>query len=289
MKKQDGFLGQISFVIPEKIRELVLQNNLVSDLYLTDIGYYPYAKHHFRKRDSGNPEYILIYNIKGEGIITINNKEYPIGSDHFFIIPKGIPHTYSSSSKNPWSIYWIHFSGHKAHLFTSKSLEPIKIERGKSSRINERIKLFDDIFRNLERGFSNETLEYINLCLNHLLSSFTHVNQFRTVNYYSDKDFVSQGINFMLENLNRKLKLKELSATFNISSSHFSRVFTNKTGHSPINYFIQLKIQAACRLLDTTNLSISEISREIGFDNPFYFSRIFKKLMNMAPREYRKR
>ena len=90
-------------------------------------------------------------------------------------------------------------------------------------------------------------------------------------------------------NINQKLQVKAFAKIFNSSSSHFSRLFTKQTGHSPINYFIQLKIQAACKLLDNTDLSINDISYKMGFDNPFYFSRIFKKLMNMAPRDYRKR
>jgi AraC family transcriptional regulator of arabinose operon len=289
MKKQEGFQGQISHVIPEKIINIIGENPLISDLYLTDIGYYPDAKHHFRKRVQGINKNILIYNIKGTGLITLHNKEFTIPPDNYFIIPKNTPHTYSANSKDPWTIYWIHFSGSKAHLFIPKTIESIKIERGTSSRINERIKLFNDIFKNVERGFSNEILEYINLCLNYLLGSFTHVNQFRTLNNFSKKDFVSEGINYMLENINQKLQVKDFATMFNLSSSHFSRVFTNQTGHSPINYFIQLKVQAACKLLDNTDMSINDISHKMGFDNPFYFSRIFKKLMNMAPRDYRKR
>lgn len=289
MKKKEGFLGQASYVIPTKIIDHIKDNPLISDLYITDIGFYPSAKHHFRKRAEGINEYILIYSVKGFGFISVQNNKHTIEPDHYFIIPKNMPHTYSASSENPWSIYWIHFSGHKAHLFCPNLSEPIEIEKGKFSRVNERIKLFEDIFRNLDRGFNNDVLEYINLCLSYLLSSFTHVNQFRVLSNIDNNDLVSQGINFMLENLDKKLTLRDLSNTFNISSSHFSRLFTNQTGHSPINYFIQLKIQKSCKLLDTTILNISEISLRLGFDNPFYFSRIFKKYMNMSPRAYRKR
>ena len=60
MKKEDGFPGQISFVLPEKIVGLIKENPLISDLYLTDIGYYPQAKHHFRERPMGSAQFILI-------------------------------------------------------------------------------------------------------------------------------------------------------------------------------------------------------------------------------------
>ncbi|WP_423127911.1 AraC family transcriptional regulator [Gaoshiqia sp. Z1-71] len=289
MKKQEGFPGQISYVIPDKILDMVTANPLIADLYITDIGYYPQARHHFRERKKGVSQAILIYNIEGKGIITAGNTKHELPPDHFLIIPPGMPHAYFADKEKPWSIYWIHFAGPKAALFSRLALLPVSIERGKTSRINERLELFNEIFKNFDRGFSIETLEYTNLCLSRLLASFTHLGQFRLINENREKDPVGQSINFMLENLGRKLTLKELAAELKLSSSHFARLFSKQTGHSPIDYFIQLKIQRSCRLLDNTKLSVADVARETGFDDQFYFSRQFRRLMNMSPREYRKR
>ncbi len=289
MKKKDGFPGQLSYVIPDKILELVKSNPLTADLYLTDIGYYPQARHHFRERISGISQAILIYNVHGKGVVSTGGLRQELPPDHFLIIPPGVPHAYFADARDPWSIYWIHFAGSKSRLFSVPGLQPVPIERGPTSRVNDRIDLFNEIFRNLERGFSIETLEYTNLCLSHLLASFTHLRQFRLVKEGMEKDPVTQSINFMLENLDRKLKLEEMADEVKLSASHFSRLFTNRTGHSPIDYFIQLKIQRACRLLDNSDRSIAEVAREMGFEDQFYFSRLFRKVMNMSPRVYRKR
>jgi AraC-like DNA-binding protein len=289
MKKEDGFPGQISFVLPDKITGLIKTNPLIADLYLTDIGYYPQARHHFRERPSGSAQIILIYCTEGLGEIRAGETLYVVPADHFFIIPAGMPHAYHSDEQNPWSIYWIHFTGIKAGLFSRFALQPLAIDRSKSSRIIERIDLFSEIFRNLDRGFSIETLEYVNLCLPHLLASFTHLSQFRLIKESGEKDPVAQSINFMLDNLTKKLKLEEVAAETGLSASHFSRLFVNRTGHSPIDYFIQLKIQRACRLLDNSGWMIADVAREMGFDDQFYFSRIFRKVMGMSPVEYRKR
>lgn len=289
MKKKDGFPGQLSYVIPDMILKLVRHNPLISDLYITDIGYYPQARHHFRERITGISQTILIYNIQGKGVISTGVLHQELPSDHFFIIPAGVPHAYYADDRDPWSIYWVHFAGPRSRLFPGIELQPVSIERGPTSRVNDRIDLFSEIFRNLERGFSIETLEYINLCLSHLLASFTHLRQFRLVKEDLEKDPVNQSINFMLENLNRKLKLHEMAAEVKLSASHFSRLFAKRTGHSPIDYFIQLKMQRACRLLDNSGRSIAETAREMGFEDQFYFSRQFRKVMNMSPRVYRKR
>jgi len=288
MKKEDGFPGQISFVIPEKILILVKNNPLIADLYITDTGYYPQARYHFRERPSGSNQFILIYCVDGQGEIRLNETVHTVSGDQFFIIPAGMPHAYRSDENNPWSIYWIHFSGNKAGIYSRFACQPQSIERSKTSRITDRIDLFSEIFRNLDRGFSTETLEYVNQCLPHLLASFTHLSQFRLIKESGEKDPVAQGINFMLENLTKKLKLEEIAAETGLSASHFSRLFVNRTGHSPIDYFIQLKIQRACRLLDNSGWTIADISREMGFDDQFYFSRVFRKVMGMSPNEYRK-
>ncbi|MCK9411814.1 MAG: AraC family transcriptional regulator [Prolixibacteraceae bacterium] len=289
MKKEDGFPGQISFVIPERILAMVKDNPLTSDLYITDIGYYPEARFHFRERPSGTAQFILIYCVSGRGEIRLNNILHDLNADHFFIIPDGMPHSYHSDEQNPWSIYWIHFAGRKATSYSRFACQALSIERIKASRINDRIDLFSEIFRNLDRGFSLEALEYVNLSLPHLLASFTHISQFRLVRESGENDPVTQSINFMLDHLTRKLKLEKIAAETGLSASHFSRIFLARTGHSPIEYFIQLKVQRACRLLDNSGWMIADVAREMGFDDQFYFSRVFRKVMGMSPAEYRRR
>ncbi len=289
MKKEDGFPGQISFVIPERILALVKDNPLIADLYLTDTGYYPQARHHFRERASGSAQFILIYCVGGKGEISLNKTVHAVPADHFFIIPAGMAHAYHSDEQNPWSIYWIHYSGTKSGIYARFACQPLPIERSKTSRISDRVDLFAEIFRNLDRGFSSETMEYVNLCLPHLLASFTHLSQFRLIREPGEKDTVAQSINFMLENVTKKLKLEEIASETSLSASHYSRLFLNRTGHSPIDYFIQLKIQRACRLLDNPGWMIADVAREMGFDDQFYFSRVFRKVMGMSPAEYRKR
>jgi len=90
MKKKDGFPGQISFVIPERILALVNTNPLIADLHITDIGYYPQARHHFRERPNGSDQFILIYCVDGQGEIRTKEALQAIGSDQFFIIPAGM-------------------------------------------------------------------------------------------------------------------------------------------------------------------------------------------------------
>ena len=290
MKRKDGFPGQISFVLPMGVIDSLKMNNLTKALYITDIGYFPHAKFHFRKRDEGCEQHILIYNISGEGYIFIDKKKHILEPNHFFVIPANTPHVYNTNAENPWSIYWIHFEGETSKYFSRFFGKVNEISPSPVARIEERISFFTEIFTTLNYGYSRPNLEYINMLLWHLLASFMYIDQYRLIRKGHSNDSVSNSISFMRRNIDKNLKLIELSDLVNLSVSHYSKIFSQKTGCSPIEYFIQLKIQKACQYLEFTDLPISEICCDLlGYDDKFYFSRIFKKIMNMSPRDYRKK
>jgi AraC-like DNA-binding protein len=98
---------------------------------------------------------------------------------------------------------------------------------------------------------------------------------------------IGQSIVYMLRHLDQPLQVATLASRANISSSHFFALFKRQVGCAPIDYFIRLRMQHACRLLDETAMSVKEIAAALGYDDPFYFSRIFKSVHQVAPSEYR--
>jgi AraC-like DNA-binding protein len=98
---------------------------------------------------------------------------------------------------------------------------------------------------------------------------------------------IEQSIAYMLRHLDEPLQVATLAAQANISASHFFALFKRQTGCAPIDCFIRLRMQQACRLLDETMLSVKEVAATLGYDDPFYFSRIFKSVNRVAPTEYR--
>jgi AraC-like DNA-binding protein len=73
-----------------------------------------------------------------------------------------------------------------------------------------------------------------------------------------------------------------------LSESHFSRVFKAQTGHAPLDYFILLKMQHASALLAVTDLHVKEVAAAVGYSDPYYFSRLFKQVIGVSPRDYRR-
>jgi len=81
---------------------------------------------------------------------------------------------------------------------------------------------------------------------------------------------------------------EELAQKVNMSTNGFIRLFSNETGISPLQYSRHKRIEKACLLLHFTKQSIDEIARKIGFQNRYYFSRVFKQITNHSPAKFRK-
>ena len=79
----------------------------------------------------------------------------------------------------------------------------------------------------------------------------------------------------------------ELASHFGYSESYMYRLFFKETGYAPMNYFLHMKIDRACQLLLHTNMKINQVALKLGFDDPYYFSRIFKKIVGTSPKDYR--
>ena len=86
----------------------------------------------------------------------------------------------------------------------------------------------------------------------------------------------------------RPHRLDELATAAEVSVAHYSMLFRRHTGFSPIDFLIRLRVRRACRLLDTTSLSIGEVGERAGYMDPYYFARCFRRVMGCSPRGYRK-
>lgn len=287
---RDGFKGQRLIVISPEILRINENNLLAKNLYVKKIGFNPQLKYHYIEKDKGVDYYLLFFCTAGEGWYTIEGKTYTIRANQYIILPPHTPYRYGASQKNPWSTYWIQFSGQTASCyydsFHVKEISPLA-----DSRLQDRIQLFEEIYSNLELSYHSNHYIYASVCLGYFLGSFRYPEQFsriKSVNI-ADVGTSEKAIHFMRENVENNLQLKDIAGHFNLSPSHFSALFLKATGQSPIKYYISLKMEKACQYLELTNLKISEIYPKLGFQNSSYFSKMFIKVMGISPTKYRER
>lgn len=281
-------LGRQRIEIPKKILKSRIQDNpLLSHLHICSIGYYPKAKEHYTYRKKGLPGNFIFYCVDGHGWYKIGNQRYEVGPNEFFILPQNVEHAYGNDAENPWSIYWIHFGGTGLEEF-NKTLSVQKYFKPFHVKNNaETFSVFNKIYQALELGYSIDNLLFSNMCFTHFLSLFVY-NARHYESVESDRaDLIDLVIKHMQNHIDENISLGELSKQYNYSVSRFSNLFKQKTGYSPIDYFLQMKMQRACQQLDFTNKSIKLIAFDMGFDDPYYFSKRFKTIIGISPKKYR--
>ena len=290
MRKRDGFIGEKMLSLPDSVRkEMILPDPVLSRLYVEQIGYFPKAAGHYRRRREGCTDNILIYCVRGKGWYRVKEKHFELSPNQFVILPATREFlSYGADEKDPWTIYWVHFSGHDVDIFNQR----FGISAGydpRSIMYNEKgLQLWDTIYGNLETGFTNETLGNANLCLYHLIATFLYpTSATASLKTSNTKDLIDDSIRFMRGKLDTILTVKELATECGLSASHYSHLFHKTTGLPPLEYFIRLKLERACMYLYDSELKVKDISIRIGYEDPYYFSRLFKKHMSMSPQEYR--
>ncbi len=291
-----GFKDQYINVIPDTILRELCGHPILNALHLTDVGFFPNARHHYRARPEGCAQHILIYCVHGTGYVRFGRgAPITVPKDTAFYIPPGAPHVYGSSDTDPWHIYWVHYSGtlapwHKPpEAYTAGGV--FRIPFHKLPLIME---LFHTIFGALDQGMSLGTMIHCSQVLGHLLSLVYVSNSgFTAAELCAGHDInralyqVERAISFLQNKMSGSCTLDEVAKEVGLSKSQLTAVFKRTTGYSPIAFFINLKMQLACRYLDLTDMNISEIAAAIGYQDPYYFSRVFSKTIGMSPSAYK--
>lgn len=148
--------------------------------------------------------------------------------------------------------------------------------------------LFEELVEVLEHGYTPQQMLQASQALAHLISV---VIRHRHETWREEPDArqkINRTIAFMKERLGQPLMLDRLAALANLSRSRYAALFKEQTGFAPIDYFNRLRMHQACQWLDTTDWSVKGIASRLGYEDPLYFSRVFRAVNDLTPTEYRK-
>lgn len=260
------------------------QTPLGSNLWPVAMGYYPNAHRHHMQRSSLDST-LFIYCTAGRGKLTLEGKQYAIKAGDIALLPAHSAHSYESNKTDPWSIYWLHFNGALVddfcqHLDMQSPVEDIGLQASLISQLESLLTL-------RHSGYNPAAFIHGCLQLQQLISYMSLVIKQQRSQSGKQIDLDAARA-FMNEHLHGQLNLETLAAHSQLSKYYFSKRFKTLTGHSPIQYFIYLKMQHACELLDTSSQAIKLIAMAVGYDDAYYFSRLFKKVIGLSPDQYRK-
>ncbi len=272
------------YVIPRSLLRQLNQQPLAQGLYPLGIGHYVEAMGHAMTRES-HDDYLLIYCIEGRGSLTVGERHGYLKAGQLLILPRGLAHAYAADDADPWTIYWVHFDGTIAlDFFNNLSIDqdyPV-LEVGHNAKL---IADFETLLQVRQSGYQ---LKHFLHAANQLRQVLSYLALLRSSNQNQAGFDLERIHSYMQAHIHQPLELETLAQQLNLSKYHFAKRYKELTGTSAINHFINLKIERACQLLDISNQNINEISYALGYDDAYYFSRIFKKVMGLSPTQYRK-
>ena len=285
--KAEGFSGQRIVVLPPGVAAAALKNHLLRNLLPTDVGFFPKAGGHFIRRIAGVDQSILIYCVKGFGWCEIGGDRHKIQPGDLLVLPPGTPHAYGADDDRPWTIFWVHFKGENsqallAELDISRAMPVLWL--GENPKL---LALFEELLEALEHGYASSQLLYASQILAYLVGLIIWIHHRGSEENPTATQKVAQSINYMKQHLDQPATAASFAALSNLSESHYRSLFRRQTGYAPMDYYIRLRMHKACQLLDTTNLSIKEIARLVGYKDALYFSHAFKTVIELSPSQYR--
>lgn len=284
-KENTDFKNAVQFIIPTESFADYAQHPMIRRVYLTDVGFYPHAQGHYKERPDGTDACILLYCLDGKGTIRTGGNEYVLSASEAFCIPRGMPHCYFADEKDPWSILWVHFKGDDVARYP---IDRMEIERMNSPSSDRRMQsYFEILFHVLEKDFTLGNFIYISQMLSLILSEIYFRE--RTEENTPQNRHVTSVIRYMYAHIDQSLTLEELSEQVGLSKSYLNTIFRASTGHSPVDFFLRLKMEEACKLLQMENGYVYEVAAAVGYSDPYYFSRLFRKIIGVSPKEYRQR
>lgn len=280
IQKGEGFPGEWISIVHRSIIDQWQQDEGINGPLVTDAGYFPNAKGHFRERTDGIMENILIYCLDGEGLIEAEEEKIYLNKNEAYIIPSFTAHKYQAAERKPWSILWMHFV--KGGNFENEIIGKRIIDEALKPRIVSLFSLLrDDIRSDIPDGRSVS-------CLATLI---IHEMFFKNVaSATGNPPVVFDEIEkYMKNHLSEDMTIKELSLKFDIPESTLSVLFKKHSGRGPIDFFTSLRMQEAEKLLRESSLYVYQVAERLGYSDQYYFSRVFTKYAGESPREYRKR
>jgi len=272
--------------VPKYMLSELLESPLSAGLFPTAIGYYPNAKSHQMQRVE-HDDFIVLYCADGRGVLKTNQSSWSVERGDLFILPPGTAHHYKADRETPWSLFWCHFRGSLAlDLYEHIDFDDNELVIRQLNYLSL-LARFNDLVEIARNSYSIAGFIHAG---NQLRQILTLIERLKHTKQKTQTGIILPKIQqYMRENLNKHLSLEDLALLSHLSKYHFSRKYQLLTGFSPVQHFIHLKMEHACFLLDQADMSISEVAFELGYDDALYFSRVFRKINNISPSQYRKK
>jgi AraC-like DNA-binding protein len=226
---------------------------------------------------------VIIVCLAGRGWVELGEGILRVRPGQVILIAPGQPHSYGAYPSDAWTIVWAHFGGEelgywwrflalpkRGGIIQARCHTPEQLELG---RVHEQ----------LAAGYDEPRQIAAAAALRWSLAQLSGAGE----SAGGERDEMEAVATWMREHVGQRVSVTALARRAGLSPAHFSLCFKQHTGFAPIDYFLRLKIRRACGMLDGTLWTVGQIAREVGYEDAFYFSRLFRAIMGCSPKAYR--
>ena len=266
-------------------------NNFI-DLALFQLGYEKCLSSHSYGPAVIN-HYLFHYVISGSGILYADNskdetKTYRITANQGFMIFPGQKTTYIADEDHPWEYVWLEFDG----LRVKEGLTMIGLSA--DSPVMKARHLYywglakDEMLYMVDHRDqpSLHLIGHLYIFMDNLIRSISSYNSSTSKSLRSF--YINEAIAYIEKHYSESISVEDIARECGLNRTYFGKIFKLEIGQAPHVFLTTYRMIKATNLMLTTRLSISEISKSVGYENPLHFSRAFKKYYGISPANWKK-
>jgi AraC-like DNA-binding protein len=237
-------------------------------------------------------DYYLIHHVlAGQGTFITGDRQYELAMGDSFIIEPGHLYEYRANRINPWQYDWVAVKGGKFQALLSQAGITLSspIVRPINPHHMEWIDQIKSAFRSKDRSGGLRACGYLIL----LLSDFQHVIQPSPMNELEAPTTIERHVREVAQLLTTRytepISIESIAKIYGYNRAYFSKMFKVYNHVAPVTFLLNLRVSKARQLLrERSELTIEQIAYSVGFNDPLYFSKQFKKFYQLSPSEYRR-
>ncbi|MHA6480898.1 AraC family transcriptional regulator [Paenibacillus sp. strain BS8-2] len=232
--------------------------------------------------------YKIHFILEGEGRFEIEGSEYRLSEGQGFLICPGAVARYVADDLRPWRYCWIGFDGIKAAALLKqaglsseepifRSADPSRFEM-MTSRMTES--------RSMKSGRDMLLTGMLYLWLSAIAEARPLEQDIAPIR--SRERYVAQVVQFIERNYESRITVSDIAQFVGLQRSYLNALFQESVGCSIRQHLIAYRMRRAGELLSATTLSIGDIARSVGYEDPLLFSKMFRKTIGTSPSDYRR-